>query len=219
VSSDGEIFDPEIHATDRDGNPSTNRDGSFRKKRKDAGKRASASAEPRPASAAGKVRADQHTGYYKAVAGILQTPATLLSLVDPVDGYCAAQLVDPWSRVIADLAMEYPQVAAAIEKAAVIGPLSGVIGVGLLTVTQYAHNHGKLPAHLAQMVGARPRTEIEQLLKQRGAQLAAEAEEQRRQDEEERRLAQQYAEQAEAERAARAAGQSVGVAHEYADAV
>lgn len=174
----GEIFDPEIHATDKDGNPSLNKDGSFRKKRKDAGK---ATAAKQPSSAAGKVQADQRAAYVKSTAGVLQPLAAVASLLDPVDGYCAGQLVTPWSEVIGDLAMQYPQVAAALEKVSAVGPLSGVIGVGLLTFMQFGHNHGKVPAHVATMFGARPRTEIEQLLKQRGAQLAAEAEA-RRQD-------------------------------------
>jgi hypothetical protein len=182
TDSGGEIFDPEIHAVDKEGNPSLNKDGSFRKKRKDAGRKTS---EPRPASAAGKAEHDRKAGYIKATAGVLQPLAAVMSLVDPVDGYCASQLVSPWSEVIGDLAMQYPQVAAAIEKAQVVGPLSGVIGVGLLTFMQFGHNHGKIPADMATMFGARPRAEIEQLLKQRGAQLAAEAEQRHRQEAEE----------------------------------
>lgn len=204
--SDGEIFDPEIHATDKDGNPSVNKDGSFRKKRKDS--RGAAAPSTRPASSEGKRRADEQAGYTKAVAGLLQVPASLLSLVDPVDGYCAAQLVDPWAQALGELAMEYPQLAAAIERAKVVGPLSGIIGVGLLTVMQFGHNHGKVPAHMATMFGARPRAEIEQILAQRGAQLAAEAEQQRRQDEEDARI--------EGVLAAERAG---GVEHEYAASV
>ncbi|WP_030498680.1 hypothetical protein [Streptomyces sp. NRRL WC-3774] len=170
-----EIFDPEIHAVDKDGNPSLNKDGSFRKKRKDAGGGRKASAA-RPASPAGKVEADRRARYVETTAGTLQPLAAVLSIVDPVDGFCASQLVNPWSEVIADLALQYPQVAAALEKAQMVGPLSGLLGVGLMTFMQFGHNHGKVPAHMATMFGARPRTEIEQILKQRGEQLAAQAE-------------------------------------------
>lgn len=206
-----EIFDPEIHATDKDGNPSLNKDGSFRKKRRDAGKSTKAKG-PAPVSSGGKAMADQRAQYVKAVSEPLKVVASLVSLVDPVDGYCAGQLVDPWSEVLGDLAMEYPQLAAAIERAKVAGPLAGVIGVGLLTVMQFGHNHGKVPAHLARMFGARPRPEIEQILTQRGAQMAAEAEERQRQDAEDAAMASDIAEQLAAERAG-------GVTHEYAGAV
>lgn len=207
-----EIFDPEIHATDKDGNPSLNKDGSFRKKRRDAGKGTTKAKGPAPASSGGKVLADQRAGYIKAVAEPLSVIASMVSLVDPVDGYCAAQLVDPWAEVLGDLAMEYPQLAAAIERAKVVGPLAGLVGVGILTVAQFGHNHNKVPAHLARMLGARPRTEIETILKQRGAQMAAEAEERQRQDAEEAQMASEIAEQLRAERAG-------AVSHEYADAV
>lgn len=205
-----EIFDPEIHAADKDGNPSLNKDGSFRKKRRDAGQSTKAKG-PAPVSSGGRVLADQRAGYVKAVHDVLDVAPPLLSLVDPVDGYCAAQLVDPWSEVIGDLAMEYPQLAAALERSKVAGPLLGVVGLGLLTVVQFGHNHGKVPEGLARMVGARPRSEVEQLLKQRGVQLAAEAEERKRQDAEDAEMAAEIAEQLKAERG--------GVTHEYADAV
>jgi hypothetical protein len=213
--SDGEIFDPAIHATDKDGNPSLNKDGSYRKKRKDSSRGAAKAAAP--ASSEGKRRADEQAGYTKAVAGLLQVPASLLSLVDPVDGYCAAQLVDPWSQVLGELAMEYPQLAAAIERAKVAGPLAGIIGVGLLTVAQFGHNHGKIPAHIATMLGARPRTEIEQILTQRGAQLAAEAEQQRKWDAEDAEADARLTARLQAMEAEEApAG---GVEHGYAEAI
>lgn len=182
LSTLGEVFDPEVHATKRDGSPSKNRDGSFRKKRRDASAAKTATTARTRSSTGSKTRDQQRAGYVKSVAGVLQVPATLVALVDPVDGYCAGELVQPWSEVFADLALEYPQVAAAIERTSAAGPLAGVIGLGLLTLGQFAHNHGKVPEHIARMVGARPRKDIEQLLKQRGVQLAAEAEERKRQE-------------------------------------
>lgn len=220
MSDIGEIFDPEIHAVDKNGNPSLNKDGSFRKKRRDASKK-----EPAPASTEGKRAKDQRDGYARGVAGLLQIPASLLALVDPVDAYCAAELVNPWANVLADLAMDYPQLAAAIERAQVAGPVAGIIGVGLLTAAQFAHNHGKIPAHMAQMVGARPRVEIEQLLKQRGAELAAQAEAQAQADAEAQRMSDEWAARHDAERAARDTqiteeySAEGAVEHEYADNV
>jgi hypothetical protein len=195
-----EIFDPEIHAVDKDGNPSLNKDGSFRKKRRDAGQgKAGRKSSSAPRASSGK-GGSQRDAYKRSVAGLLQVPATLLSLVDPVDGYCAAQLVDPWSEALSDLAVEYPQLAAAIERASVAGPLAGVIGVGLLTVMQFGSNHGKVPENVARMFGARPRAEIEQLLKQRGVELAAEAEQQQREDAEDEAEAQAVTEMMQRQR-------------------
>ncbi|NUR38821.1 MAG: hypothetical protein HOV73_01875 [Streptomyces sp.] len=185
IDKAGEIFDPEIHSTKSDGTPSITKSGYFRKRRRDS----KGPQEPRPASAAGKAEADRQASYVKSVAGVLQPFAAVWSMVDPVDGYCASELVGPWAGVFGELAMEYPQVAAAIEKAAVVGPLTGVVGLGALTLAQFGHNHGLIPENIARMVGARSRTEIEKILAQRGAQMAAEAEEWRRFAEEERRRA------------------------------
>lgn len=200
-----EIFDPEIHSADKDGNPTLNKDGTFRKKRRDAGKTTKG---PAPVSSGGKILADQRAGYVKAVHDVLEVVPPLLSMVDPVDGYCALGLVDPWSEVIGDLAMEYPQLAAALERSKVAGPLLGVVGLGLLTVVQFGHNHNKIPEGLARMVGARPRSEVEQLLRKRGVQLAAEAEERKRQDAEDQAMSDAYVVREE----------DTGVAHEYAAA-
>jgi hypothetical protein len=53
-----EIFDPEIHATDpKTGEPSLNKDGSFRKKRKDAGRKAPGPGPKASASSGGGGRA------------------------------------------------------------------------------------------------------------------------------------------------------------------
>lgn len=163
----GEIFDPEIHATDKDGNPSLNKDGSFRKKRKD-----SSSTKTKSASSSGSSGGAQRDRYYRGVAGILQIPAAIASMVDPVDGYCAARLIDPMSAAIADLAVENPQVAAAVDRMAQAGPFGAVLSVGIMAVVQFAHNHDKIPAGMAAALGATPRSEIEKILQQRGEQLA-----------------------------------------------
>lgn len=166
-----EIFDPEIHATDKDGNPSLNKDGSFRKKRRDAGQGKSAP-KPKSSPTASKTGGEQRARYAKAVVDNLTPVAVVLSLVDPVDGYCAQQLTPMWGEVLADLAMEQPKLAAVLERAAGLGAVGGVIGLGVLTLVQFGHNHGKVPEQFARMVGGQPRSEIEQLLQQRGEQLA-----------------------------------------------
>lgn len=168
-----EIFDPEIHATDKDGNPSLNKDGSFRKKRRDAGQgKRSTTTRTKSSSTAGNASEAQRARYAKAVVDNLTPVAVVLSLVDPVDGYCAQQLTPMWGEVLADLAMEQPKLAAVLERAAGLGAVGGVIGLGVLTLVQFGHNHGKVPEQFARIVGGQSRTDIERILQQRGEQLA-----------------------------------------------
>lgn len=174
MSSD-EIFDPEIHAADKDGNPSLNKDGSFRKKRRDAGTgKSTSSSRTRTKSTptASNAATEQRARYAKAVVDNLTPVAVVLSLVDPVDGYCAQQLTPMWGEVLADLAMEQPKLAAVLERAAGLGAVGGVIGLGVLTLVQFGHNHGKVPEQFARMVGGQSRADIEQLLQQRGEAMA-----------------------------------------------
>lgn len=168
-----EIFDPEIHAADKDGNPSLNKDGSFRKKRRDS-RGANSQKKSSGSGGSGVSGGSQREKYRSSVAGVLQIPAAILSMVDPVDGYCAASYVAPFSEAIADLAVENPQVAAAVDRMAQAGPFGALLSVGLMAAVQFAHNHGKVPAGMARAMGATPREDIEQILKQRGESLASE---------------------------------------------
>lgn len=178
-----EIFDPEIHATDKQGNPSLNKDGSFRKKRRDAaGRGGGRAAGPRPASPAGRVLADQRAGYHKNVSDFLAIPVTIVSLADPVLGYAAGTIAPMWSEALADLAMEQPRLAAALERVGPVGAVGGVLAVGVLTFVQFGNLLGKVPDHLTTMMGGKTRAEIEQILEQRGVQLRAEAEERARRE-------------------------------------
>jgi hypothetical protein len=187
-----EIFDPEIHSVDKEGNPTLNKDGSFRKKRRDAGQKLSTprtprAAKPSPTAATGAA-AVQRGRYVKAVTDNLAPLAVVVSLVDPVDGFCAQQLTPMWGEVLADLAMEQPKLAAVLERAAGFGAVGGAVALGVLTVMQFSHNHGKVPAPIVRMVGGTPREEIEQMLQQRGEQLAKQ-DRAEKQDQEERHAA------------------------------
>lgn len=166
-----EIFDPEIHAADKDGVPSLNKDGSFRKKRRDAGQKTSSARSKSTPTAATGAAAVQRGRYFKAVTDTLTPIAVVLSLVDPVDGYCAQRLTPMWGEVLADLAMEQPRLAAVLERAAGIGAVGGVVGLAVLTAVQFGHNHKRVPEQFVRMVGGQPREEIEKLLDQRGEQL------------------------------------------------
>lgn len=174
--SDDEIFDPEIHAVDRQGNPSTNKDGSLRKKRRDAGAARSRSGGTRSRSTTKAAAADdQKSRYTKAWMDTLGVPVMVASFIDPVDGWCASELAPVWADALGSLAVDNPRMAALTEKLAVTGAVGAVAAVGLLTFVQFAHNHGKIPEQMARTLGARPRSEVEKILEQRGAMLRRQA--------------------------------------------
>jgi hypothetical protein len=152
-----DVFDPEIHATDKDGNPSTNKDGSFRKKRRDAGVK---STGPKKAPAG-----SQRAKYAEGVAGLLQVPAMALSFVNPVDGFCVAQHTPGIAGAVADLAVERPEVAAALDKVLAVGPYGALIGAVLPLVVQLMHNHNMMPEPIAKSMGATPKKDIERHLR------------------------------------------------------
>lgn len=175
MSSDDAVFDPEIHATDKDGNPSLNKDGSFRKKRKDAGASAS-----KPAAAPSRSRGSRTAGpgaqrakYHKSVSDFLALPVAGLSMTDPVLGYAATEVAPMWSDVLADLAVEQPRLAAMLERLGGFGAAGAVLTVGALTFVQFGTLLGKVPPHVGKMMGCKSREEIEAILQARGEKLAA----------------------------------------------
>lgn len=168
-----EIFDPEIHAVDKEGNPSLNKDGTFRKKRRDARGGKSAPAAPKSV----KSVKDSKARYYKAVTDTLGLPSAGLSLVDPVLGFAATEVITPmWADALSDMAMDNPRLAASLEKAAALGGGAALLTVAAVTFTQIGVLVGKVPEQVAGMVpGVRTRAEIETILEQRGAQMRAAA--------------------------------------------
>lgn len=166
-----EIFDPEIHAVDpKTGEPSLNKDGSFRKKRRDAGRRPAAAKASKGASGSGPAAIRER--YRRSVDQTLQIPVTLASLADPVIGFAASNLAPMWSEALADLAVENPRLAAALERAGNLGAVGGVITAAVLTGVQIGHLMGRVPAQMVKMVGGQTREEIEKILEQRGMQMA-----------------------------------------------
>lgn len=163
------IFDPEVHATGKDGSPTLNRDGSFRKKRRDAG--------------AGKVRstkapsnATQHRRYEEGVQGLFQIPAMALSFVNPVDGFCVAHHTPSIAKAVADLAVERPEVASALDRVLAVGPYGALIGAVIPLAIQLMHNHDMVPESMAKSMGATPKKDIERHLKIAGEKYEPETE-------------------------------------------
>ena len=193
-----EIFDPEIHATDpKTGEPSLNKDGSFRKRRRDAGKKATASAAPKSSGSSGNAARER---YRRNVDQVLGIPVVLLSMQDPVLGYAAGELAPMWSAGLADLAVEQPRLAAALERAGNLGAGAALLSAAVMTTVQIGHLLGKVPEGMAKMMGAKTRSEIEQILEQRGVELAARAKQQEAWDAEDAQMAAEVAERLAAER-------------------
>ncbi|MGW5984215.1 hypothetical protein ACWFOP_28560, partial [Bacillus mycoides] len=110
--------------------------------------------------------------YRKAVDDVLALPVAGLSMADPVLGFAAAEVAPAWSDALADLAVEQPRLAAVLERLGGVGAVGGVLGVGIMTFVQFGHLLGKVPPHIAQMMGAKSREDIERILDQRGAAMA-----------------------------------------------
>jgi hypothetical protein len=156
--TDNAIFDPAVHASDKEGNPITNRDGSFRKKRSDAGRKTNGSQSK---GSTGSPR----DKYREGVAGLMQIPSAVISLIDPVDGFCVAQHTAPISNALADLAVERPEFAAALDRVMAVGPYGALVGAVFGLGIQLAHNHGIVPEAMAKSMGATPKRDIERHLK------------------------------------------------------
>lgn len=171
----GDIFDPEIHATKPNGEPSMKTDGTFRKKRRDAGGARSSAAPKKSASAAGVPKAlqEQHARHVRGIRDAAALPLTVLSFVDPVDAYCVSELVDPFADALATVAQDQPQLAAMLDKLSGSGAVATALGIAAVGVIQVLHNHGKVPASMVRMMGGKPRHEIEAILRQRGEAMAA----------------------------------------------
>ena len=160
-------FDPAIHATDKEGNPRFNKDGSLRKRRSDAGQRTASSAPK-----ASKAPSNAHKRYFDGVSGLMQIASAGLAMANPVDGFCVAQHTPPIASAVADLAVERPEVAAALDKVLAVGPYGALIGAVLPLVVQIAHNHNRVPEQMAKALGATPKSLIENHLRSEAEKMA-----------------------------------------------
>lgn len=180
TDAQGEIFDPEIHAAKPDGTPALKTDGTFRKKRRDAGRgrrpATPTAARSKPTSGAdGMPRAlkEQHARHVRGIKDASGMPLMALSFVSPVDAYTLSDLVDPFAEALATVAQDTPQLAAALDKLGGAGGWATVAAIVGLGVVQVMHNHDRIPESMARMVGAKPKREVEALLQQRADQMRA----------------------------------------------
>lgn len=180
TDAQGDIFDPELHATKPNGEPALKTDGTFRKKRRDAGQgRGSTSARTKTSAApAGmpKALAEQRARHIKGVHTAAAVVLTPLTFIQPVDAYTLGDLVPSFAEALADYAPENPQVAAALDKLAGGGGLFAVLAVVGLGAVQVMHNHGKVPETVARMVGVKPLSETRKIMEQRARAMAMQGE-------------------------------------------
>jgi hypothetical protein len=176
----GDVFDPELHAAKPDGTPALKTDGTFRKKRKDAGRRptvtpTSARSKSTPAAGMPKALQEQHARHVKGIKDAAGMPLMALSFASPVDAYTLSDLVDPFADALATVAQDTPQLAAVLDKLGGAGGWTTVAAIVGLGVVQVMHNHDRIPEHIARMVGAKPKREVVALLEQRGRAMAEQA--------------------------------------------
>lgn len=123
------------------------------------------------------------TDYRPTVIRTVQTLTLPLAFRQPVDAWCINAAVagddsaeNPGiARAVSDLAADYPQVAAVLDKIAAAGPLSDLIGATVPLVVQLLVNHGRVPLAVGEKLGAADPKLIAQGLQAQGEQLAAQA--------------------------------------------
>lgn len=181
----GDIFDPEIHAAKPNGEPSVRTDGTFRKKRRDAGGRSArrTSTTTRSKSTAAptgmpKAMQEQHAKHVKGIKDASALPMTALGFISPIDAYTLTDLVDPFANAVATVAQDTPQLAAVLDKLGGAGGWGTVVALVGLATLQVMHNHDRIPEHVARIAGVKPKSETIRILEQRGAALAAQAQQQ-----------------------------------------
>jgi hypothetical protein len=179
TDSAGDVFDPELHAAKPDGTPAVKTDGTFRKKRRDAGRgrasapRTSTRSKSTPAAGVPKALQEQHAKHVKGIKDASGVPLMALSFYSPVDAYTLSELVDPFADALATVAQDTPQLAAVLDKLGGAGGWTTVAAIVGLGVVQVMHNHDRIPEHYARMMGAKPKREVEAILNQRAAAMRA----------------------------------------------
>lgn len=118
--------------------------------------------------------------YRPTVIRTVQMLTLPLAFRQPVDAWCinAAVVGDDSAenpgiaRAVSDLAGDYPQVAAVLDKVAAAGPLSDLIGATIPLVVQLLVNHGRLPLSVGEKLGAADPELIAKGLQAQGETLA-----------------------------------------------
>lgn len=167
--SNGDVFDPEIHAVNEDGAPRFNKDGSYAKKR--GRKKGSASSDNvRSMPRKSQKKAVTGTDYRPGIVGLFQLVSVPLSFTSPLDAWAVGAHSPSIADALNDLAKQRPEVAAVLERVLQVGPYGALIGAVLPLGIQILTNHSRLPDEAAESLGAIPR---EKLLAELGARSDA----------------------------------------------
>lgn len=135
-------------------------------------------------AAGGTRKTKAPTDYRPVIMRTAQMLLMPLSFRAPVDAYTITMHLagedtrqNPgMARAISNCAQEYPQVAAALDKLAVVGgPVSDVLACGFALAVQLAVNHRRLPLAVGTRLGAVDPADIAAALQEQGEQIAAEA--------------------------------------------
>lgn len=184
TDAEGAVFDPELHAKKPDGSPALKTDGTFRKKRRDAGSASRAtrtrttSSRPKAAASGGgspsasKLLAEQRARHIKGVQTVAAGVLTPLAFFSPVDAYTLQDLVPSFAEAVADYAPENPQVAAALDKLSTGGGLFTVLAIVGVGALQVMHNHGRIREDHARIIGLKPLSETRKIMEQRSRAMA-----------------------------------------------
>lgn len=161
VNIDAEEFDPEIHATNEDGSPRLNKDGSFAKKRgRKKGSISGVTDNVRTMPRKQQKRQTTGTDYRPGIMGMFQLVALPLSFTSPLDAWAVGAHSPGIADALNDLAKERPEVAGALDRILQVGPYGAIIGAVLPLAVQVLANHGKVPAEAAESLGAVPRERL-----------------------------------------------------------
>lgn len=110
--------------------------------------------------------------YRSTVLGLVQLVAFPLAYVAPADSFALTHHAPPIADALHNLAVERPEVAAALDRLMAVGPYGALIGACVPLMVQLAHNHGLVTESQAVTLGAVPKRQIDELLSSAGAEHA-----------------------------------------------
>lgn len=158
-----EMFDPDVHQADDEGQPVVTSAGRYAKKR--GPKSAPSAASPR--RTATRSRSSRPStprakapDFRPGLNGMFQLIAAPLAFVQPLDAMAVAQHGPNVAEALNDLAQERPEVAMVLQRLLSVGPYGLVIAAVLPLTVQLLHNHDVLPAVAAVRLGAVPKDEL-----------------------------------------------------------
>lgn len=110
------------------------------------------------------------TDYTDGITGMVHMAAMPLLAVSPLDAAALLNSANDIAHAVNITAQNRPEVAAMCEKIMTAGPYGLLIGALLKPVAQICENHGWLPAQVTRPLGAVPREDLADMLRQQYAE-------------------------------------------------